>query len=85
MTEDKKVVKKKAEAEEETSGTSNFLLGAILGAGAGIGGYLLWKKYAQPTTGLKRTSSPLMQSGQSLAPIPQPTTKKEEENMIRVD
>ncbi len=63
--------KKGKKIEEEGDGTAITFL---LLAGAGLGGYLLWKK-AQPTTAMQ---SPILS-------IPQPMTKKEEENMIQVD
>ena len=79
----KKEIKEKKEKKIEIEGTDNAGLTLFLLAGAGLTGYLLWKK-AQPTTALKRTSSPLMESNQNL-PIIEPTTEKEKENMIRVD
>jgi len=76
-------IQEKKEKKIEETGEDGSIMTLLLLAGAGVGGYLLWKKYAQPTTGLKRTSSPLIESNQNLPPI-QPTTE-ENKNMIRVD
>lgn len=65
--------------EKKDGGMNKTLLGLIIGAGIGIGGYLLMKKIKQPAVTLSRTTSPLMQSN---PPVVKPTI---EENMIRVD
>ncbi len=57
-TEIKKKKEKKIETEEEIN-----VMPLLMITGAGVGGYLLWKQYKQPTTSIKqpipiRSSSP---------------------------
>ena len=78
----KKEIKEKKEKKIEIEGTDNAGLTLFLLAGAGVGGYLLWKKLKTPETVAK---TPSMESDLKTV---QPTTEENKNmirNMIRVD
>lgn len=70
-TEIRKNKGKKTAIEEETG---NMGLTLLLLAGAGVGGYFLWKKYKQPIAAIQ---TPILSTPQS--------TIKEEESIIQID
>lgn len=78
-----KIEEKKEKKIEETEEGDGSAMTLLLLAGAGFGGYLLWKKFKQPTTTLSRTTSPLIESNQNLPPIQ--STTEENKEMIRID